>query len=107
MEELLRQLKEKQSFYQKEILRLRESYKFYRKTIETLKKGIGRPPASPDKMHYDIDEINEHTYAKLLYFRECLKNVEKKSKRYNKQKNEVIRQINLILKTNENEGVTK
>ncbi len=98
MEELLRQLKEKQNFYQTEILRLKEFSKHYREVIETLKKGIGIPPASPDKAHYDIDEINEYTYAKLLYFRECLKNVEKRSKRYNKQKNEIIRQINALLK---------
>lgn len=98
MEELLRQLKEKQTFYQSEILRLKEYSKHYRETIEILKKGIGKQPASPDKAHYDIDEIAEHTYAELLYFRECLKNVEKRSRRYNKQKNEVIRQINALLK---------
>lgn len=104
MEELLRQLKEKQTFYQTEILHLKDSSKFYREKIEILKKGIGKPPASPDKMHYDIDEISEYSYAKLLYFRECLKNVEKRSRRYNKQKNEVIRQINALLKEEKNDN---
>jgi len=104
MEELLRQLKENQSFYQQKINHLKERCKFYREKIEILKKGIGRRPASPDKIHYDIDEITEYTYAKLLYFRKCLKNIEKQITKYNKRKNEAIRQINALLKEEKNDN---
>ena len=106
MEELLRQLKESQKDLYSKTLSLKELARSYNDRIKHLKSEIYEEPASINSFHYSLENEseNERKYAELLYIRECLKKVNKRITSYNRQRNEIIRQINQIKKEAENDN---
>lgn len=99
MEELIKQLKEKQRhlFFQNE--RFKEMTMSYETLICECKSAIKKDPTNTNTLHFvDSEYSDEYVYSKLLFYRECKKKIDKKITRNKKQINEIIKQINLLSK---------